>query len=275
MASTTHHAARGTRPRPRVLALLLLPLLLLPACAPKVRKVRPRFQKIGWSGIDVEFDIHVYNPNLVPLRTPRFRAGLDIEGTEFLRTEVPVAQSLGARRTSTITIPTRISYRRVWDTYQKIRDAGEASYRLRGALLFAFLWRDLAVPVKHEGKFPVLRMPRFEAVRIGFSRPSLARLRLAIDVEVTNRNVFEVDIRDLGYAFHLGEARVAGLTLSTGGGAIGAGQTGTVTLAGDVAASRAMMGLMNVAEIRKARLVPTGYLKTPYGKVKLDKRARE
>jgi LEA14-like dessication related protein len=265
---------RRVRPQPQHLALLLLPLFSVPACAPKVKKVRPRVTGIGWSGVDMEFDVQVHNPNFVPLRTPRFRAALDIEGSELVRTEVPVAYSLGARRSSTVTIPTRISYRRVWDTYETIRDAGEASYRLRGALLFALLWRDLAVPVSHEGKFPILRLPRFEAVSIDFSRPTPTRMLLAVNVEVTNRNVFEVDIRDLGYAVELGAVPIAGLTVSTRESAIGAGETGTVVLAGELSGLSAMRALVNVGAIKKARLVPTGYLKTPYGKVKLDKRAK-
>lgn len=265
----------------RFFFLLLCPLLFAAGgCSPriwlmrpKVKKVRPRVSRIGWSGVDLEFRLHVWNPNFLKLRTPRFVGGLDIEDIGFLTADVPVSYDLAARKTSTITVPAHISYAGLWKTYKKLRKASEGHYRLRGKLLFSVLGRQLSVPVWHRGKFPILRMPKFTALRMGFSRLSLTRLKVTVEVEVVNPNVFGVDIKDLGYALQLGDTRIGGLTASTDG-TIGPGKAGRVTLTGQMSATRAALGLMRGASIRDARLVPTGFLQTDYGKVKLEKYAK-
>ena len=243
--------------------------------APKVRKVRPRVTAIGWSGVDLEFRIDVRNPNYFRLRTPRCRAGFAVEGIEFATADVATRHTLAARRTTTLAVPVHVSYAELWRAYKRVRPIAEATYRLRGTLFFPLWPYDLRVPLAHSGKFPILRMPRFQAASIRFGRVSFRKLQVVVAVDVTNTNAFEVDIRDLGYSLRLGDAAVGALTASTEG-KLGPGATGRVALAGEISGLTAAthLALKGFRDLRNVRLVPKGVLKTPYGTVNLDKRAR-
>lgn len=243
---------------------------------PKVEEVRPRVSGIDLDGVALTFDMDVRNPYWFALRAPLVRYGLDVQGREFLKSEAPLKVALPARATATLSVPVRISYASLWGVYRDLRgsDQAEADYTLRAVLPVTVFWKRLEVPVAYEGRFPILKAPRFSDVRFRVSEASLLRAVVTIEAAVTNPNVFEVDIRGLGYIFKAGDVQLAGLTASTAG-AIGPRQTGQVTLVGEVAVGRTALQLLRSGRLEKPSLSPTGVIKTPYGTVKLDRPKEE
>jgi LEA14-like dessication related protein len=251
---------------------------LLPGCSPllrligkpKVVGVRPRVTSIGFAGVTLDAQTDLRNPYPLRLRAVLLRYGLDIEGSEFLKSETPVDVAIPARTVGTVVVPVRLSYAKVWATYRRLRDLPEASYRFHGVVLASFLGVSFEIPFAHEDKFPILHAPRFSHVRLRFSEVSLRSAMLTVEAEVANPNAFPIDIRGLGFVVEAGDDEFGGLSASTAE-QIPAGGTGRITLAGHISAASVLMRVIRGETLRKARLCPSGSILTPYGPVKLER----
>jgi LEA14-like dessication related protein len=261
----------------RILPALALCLAAAPGCSPllrligrpRVQGVHPRISGIDFEGVNLDFGVDVRNPYPVRLKAPLLRYALEVEGKEFLRCDTPTTVDLPPRGTGTVAVPVRLSYSKLWSTYRSLRDLPEASYRFRGTLLLTALGCSFEVPFSREGKVPVLHAPRFSDVRLRVSELSLRRATVTVEAEVSNPNVFPVDIRGLGYVLKVGDAELGGLTASTAG-LIPPGGTGHVTLAAQVSPSSVILRVLQGQSLRHARLCPSGSLLTPHGTVKLE-----
>jgi LEA14-like dessication related protein len=236
--------------------------------SPKVTRVRPRIVSLDFRGVDLAFDVDLRSRSRIGMSADGASYALEIQRREFLTGETHEPFDLPAGATVTTTVPFRITYRELWRTYEELRDLGEASYALRGTLFFSPAGRRIGVPLSRSGTFPILRMPKFSNVRLELPKSPLGRRSLIVRADVFNPNVFEVDIRDFGYTFQLGGAKIARLTV-TAAPPIGAGATGRLTLTGRVSPLGITMGLMSLENLKNPRLIPSGDLKTPHGKVKL------
>ena len=236
---------------------------------PEIRAGRPRIAGISFQGMDMEFDVDVNNPYPIPIKTPQFRYGLDIEGAEFINSAANAKLDLPAARVGTVTLPVRLSYADLLKTFSNLADAAETPYKLHGALVFSALEQSFELPLEHSGTIPVLRPPTLSNVDVGVSDVSLRSAKLAGDAVIKNPNVFALGIKDLGYVLELGKARIGGLTASTDE-TIGSGQSGKVQLSGVVSATDALSQILK-GQLGAAKISFAGSVETPYGPVKLGR----
>ena len=235
---------------------------------PSVKAVHPRVAGIDLESVDLVFDLDVQNPYPVPIRASGLRYGLDIEGTEFIRSETDANIDLPAGNVGTVKLPIRLTYDKLLQTYRALADSPEAAYKLHGALNVMALGQPVEIPLSHSGKFPVLRPPRLSDVKVRVSNVTFSKARVIVDAVLENPNAFSVGVRDLGYALKVGDSQIGGLTATTAE-TVAAGQSGRVPLSGEVSASRALLQLLRGAGSGGAQVLPLGEIETPYGKVKL------
>lgn len=248
-------------------------LLLNVGCAslalrPEIRDVRPRITAIDLQGVSLAFDVDVHNPYPVALRTPRFRYGIDIQDTSFVESESDVTVDLPANQLGTATLPVGIGYKELWKIYSTLADSTDIAYRLRGAFAVTALERSFELPLSHTGTFPVLRLPTFAIKDVSFSDASLSHAGVTVETEIGNPNVFDIDVRDLGYAVRLGDVQVGRVHASTVGN-VPAGEAGRLTLSGEITARSALLQLFRGESLGQAHVSPIGSMKTPYGPVEL------
>ena len=237
---------------------------------PTVEDVRTRITKIGFLGVTLTFDIDIRNPYVVPLRSPRFRYALDVEDAPLIEPREHEGVDVAARSVGTVTVPVRLSYTNVWCAYKKLRQAREFAYRLHGAFIISAGDRSFELPVSHRGTLPVLRPPKFSNVRATFSNVSLTSAAVTVEADAENPNIFDLDVKDVGYVLTLGETRVGDLSAGTLG-KIAPGMSGKVILQGRISAVEALVRLLRGEPLGKAKLSPTGVIRTPYGTAELDK----
>lgn len=235
---------------------------------PQIESVEARIEGIDLKGIDLAFDVHVRNSLPMTLRPPNCHYGVDIADAEFVKGETEAGAELPARDVGTISFPARFEYLKLWRTYENIREAREVPYRLRGALVFTISDQNVDVPFSHEGKFPVLRPPSLSVRDVRTTDVSLRRAGVEVDAEIANPNVCDLNIDRLGYRLRLGEVNVGGITASTAG-ALAAGQSGRLTLTGEVTGLSALRELIAGGSLGKPALSATGIIQTPYGEVRL------
>ena len=116
------------RARDTLTAILLA--VLIAGCAsldvlrrPDVRAVRPRITGVDFRAVDLAFDVDVNNPYPVPIKSPEFRYGLDIEGVEFLEATGSSRIDLPALSIGTVTVPVRLPYANLWRTLKNLGGA--------------------------------------------------------------------------------------------------------------------------------------------------------
>jgi LEA14-like dessication related protein len=237
---------------------------------PRIKGVRPRISGIDFQGLSLAFDVDVENPYPVAIRSPRFRYGLDIEDAEFLKSDQETKIDLPARGVGTVTLPLRLNYLDLWRTYQRLGDAAEIDYTLRGAVLVAAGGQSFDLPLQHAGKFPVLRPPSFANIRVDTSDVSLSSAKVHVDADMHNPNVFDLGVRDVGYAVRLGDVQVGRIGASTLD-ALGPKQSGKLALTGEITGITALQQLLAGKGLGKPTIAPFGSVQTPYGAVKLPR----
>lgn len=258
-------------------ALVLLAAIVLlsaPGCAlfgrPTVEAVRPKIKSVDLTGLTLAFEVDVKNPYYVPLVSPKFQYGMDVEGAEFLAAQESEGLDVPARGIGTLVLPVRFDFANMAKTYQTLSKVNEFTYKLHGGLLFSALGKTARIPLSHEGRAPVVRPPTFSNISFRLAKSSLTSVAVTVEADIKNPNVFKLGIDSLGYALKLGGASVADVKGATGG-AIEPGKSGRVKLTGQLSGADAIRSLAGGAKLGAPTLQPTGSIHTPYGAIKLAK----
>jgi LEA14-like dessication related protein len=247
-------------------------LLMVAGCAglpgapvPEIRNIEARIAGINFDETNMAFDVTVYNPFLVAIRTPRFRYDLEIEGSTFLSSVASGSEHLPAGATSIVVLPVRISYHDLFRSYPELRKTAEVGYRLRVAL-GPSRTRPVEIPFYHEGTIPTLRPPVATAAKVRLADVSLNQATLVVDAEVENPNVIEMNISHLSYELNLSDIRAGVRSVSADETTIGPGQRVSVTLAGEITSSDGLIELLISGVSGAPNLSVSGPVRTPYGK---------
>ncbi|GAB4332605.1 MAG: hypothetical protein Kow0099_04380 [Candidatus Abyssubacteria bacterium] len=250
--------------------LVLSGCVSLPGTRPEVQSIECRTAAIDFEGTNLAFDIDVFNPSAGGVQGPLVRYAIYIKEAPILELEKPPGTELDASGTTILTLPVRISYEDLWKHDRTLRHASEASFTLRGALVFDGPGPTFAVPISYSGSFPILRPPELTAVKVRLSDVSLSEALLLVDAEVTNPNSFALDIRRLDYSLDLGDVRVNKL-MSWTKGLVPARQRKPLTLSSKVSASDGLIDLLMKGVSDTPRITAEGIIETPYGAVELKR----
>jgi LEA14-like dessication related protein len=216
------------------------------------------------------FDVDVFNPYPIPIKLPRFKYGVDIEGARFFNSESPSQLNLPASGVGTVSLPTRLLYTDLLGAYNNLTDRAEADYTLHANMILPILGQSLELPISHSGSFPILRPPTFSNINVDVSTVSLFKTVVNVDAAMKNPNAFALGIEDLGYILKLGGVELGSLTATTAG-SLDAGQKGKLSLSGEISAASAIVKMIRGGNLGGANILPSGSIQTPYGPVKLQR----
>lgn len=233
---------------------------------PRVESISPRITGLDLQGVNLAFDVGVLNPYSVPIKSPQFRYGLDVQGAEFLNSETTSQLDLPAKGVGTVTLPVRLEFLDLWQSYQRLKDAAEIPYTLRGALVFSPFGQTVELPLQKSGVFPVLRMPSFSDIQVEPGKVSMGSAQVSMKASVLNPNVFALGLEDLGYKVRLGDIELGSLKVSTLK-EVQPGGKEQLSLTGALSGFEAIQQLLSGGSLGTAQILPSGLLKTPYGKV--------
>ncbi len=248
-----------------------LAIMMLSGCAsmrPTIESVTPRIDSIDFSGVTLAFDVDVRNPNPIKLKAPAYSYAVEIADSPFFSGDADAPLELPAGRTGTVTLPARINYVDLWNSFRSLADESEVPYNLSGVLQFDLPVGQAELPLSHQGTFPVLRPPKFSVVDKNVSDVSLSQAKVAVQVDVENPNTFSLGIAGVGYDLTIGEIAL-GKVSADSPAAIGAEESGRLTLTGEISAKGALMQLLRGDDLGAAKLSPNGSVVTPFGDVPL------
>ncbi len=234
---------------------------------PRIESISPHITGLDFQGVNLAFDVGVLNPYSVPIKSPQFKYGLDVQGAEFLNSETTSKLDLPAKGVGTVTLPVRLEYLDLWRSYHQLKDAAEIPYTLRGALVFSPLGETIELPLQKSGVFPVLRMPSFSDIQVEPGEVSLGSAKVSLKANVLNPNVFVLGLENLGYRAKLGNIDLGALEVSTLR-EIQPGGKEQLSLTGALSGFAAIQQLLAGQSLGAAQILPSGFLQTPYGTVK-------
>jgi LEA14-like dessication related protein len=235
---------------------------------PEILGVTPRITGIDLGGVNLAFDMDVRNPYPMPIRAPRFKYNLAVEGMPLASEQVVEGLDLPAGRVGVASLPVRVGYQDLFRVMNNLRNANQAGYELDGAFLLAAAGRDFELPFAHGGTLPILQPPKFSAINFKTPQVTASGARIALDANVMNPNVFAVGFRNLGYSLQIGDIPVGDLVISTLD-QLQAGESGQMSFGGQVTTWDAIKGVSSSARLGAVRLLPRGSIDTPYGPVQL------
>lgn len=239
----------------------------LPGVQPSVEGVEPRIAGLDLDGLDVVFDVKVYNPLPSAIHAPRFRYALDVQERTLASGRQAAGADFPATGVGTVPIPARITYRELEALYGDLSGRSEADYHLSGEFKVPLFGSTVDLPFEHAGALPIVRPPEIELQNVDTSGVSALGGEIVIDIGLTNPNGFALGVDDLGYGLLLRGSDVGSLSGTTGGD-VGPGEKRTLRLTGKVSAIDAVKGLVggsgDIAGVR-----PSGQVNTPYGPLKL------
>lgn len=257
----------------RFLPLMALALTFgcasLPIGKPEVKSFVPKIAGIDLQGLDMIFDIGVSNPYPTSIKTPKFKLGMDVLGSQFIEKSDAATMDLPAMKTGLISVPVRVGYADLFKLYNNLQGQNEVDYTIKGAMLLPVLGKDYELPLNYTGKFPVIRVPQFKVLAMRPYDITFSSAMVAVDTEVTNPNAFGLNFNGIGYNLQFGDVSMASLTAQTLSDIV-AGGSGKMTFAGKVSAMDAVSQILSGDAMGKAQIVPTGAIQTPYGPLKLD-----
>lgn len=259
--------------------ILLSIAVVLAACAeaPVVRDdapqagiiaVQPNISGIDWKGIGLRFDIVLKNPYPVPIVAPRFAYDLDIGGVVFLSGKEGTNASIPASATGTVSLPVRILYEDLWRRRHDLFDANHVVFALRGQLVLYALGQSHNLPFFYTGQAPILRPLRIEPNGIRVVSHTATRAEVEVVADVTNPNMFAVDLRSTSFRFAFADLVSNGISVESPD-EIGARLKRAIALRGEVTGSEATIRLLQEGSLGLPVVEAQGDLGTPHGAVRI------
>jgi LEA14-like dessication related protein len=208
--------------RPRLLlAPALLLVLALGGCA-ELQKIaagafeRPRLtfrsaslQALDLEGATIGFTYDVQNPNSFGAKVARLSYGVEVEGTRVVTGEMPGGLTVPANGTAPMTFPVRVRFRDVPGIAALFGRRDAIAYRLSGTIGVETPLGVLDLPLSHEDRVTLPRLPDFAIEGLSIRNVSFTEIGLEVRVAVKNPNAFPIPAGSLDYALSLAGSSVA------------------------------------------------------------------
>lgn len=189
---------------------ILFVILFLHSCSTigelaKIRKPDLSIQDVrvtnmSLQDVELTFDIEVDNPNALAIDLSSYNYDLNINERSFVNGNATKGMEIGPQKSSTISIPVRLGYQELYDTFTGLRGQDETSYDFKAELGFALpVLGETKMPIQHEGTFPVVKVPRIDLGNLVVENISVTKADLSLNLQVDNPNAFGLIIDRLTY----------------------------------------------------------------------------
>jgi LEA14-like dessication related protein len=166
-------------------------------------------QALDLSGATVAFQYQIENPNEFGLDLARIAYQLDLEGHRIVDGDLPGGVKIPARGSAPVSFPVRVRFADVPGFASLLSQRDAVAYRLSGAVGVRTPVGVVEVPLSHEDRIPVPKLPGFALDGISVRSASLTDVVLDVKLRVDNPNRFPLPAAKLAYGLTVGGAPVA------------------------------------------------------------------
>lgn len=194
-------------------ALALVTLAAAGACTPEVEYRSSDVDSVSWEEVRGHVELDVTNGWPAEIRLARYRYSLSVANVEVAEASSSVAQTIGARAQTTVSVPFTVSFQRVLDSAVSLVTTAKAPFALAGDATFDTPFGEVEVPANVGGTIPVLQRPELSLPALKLTEWSLisGTFDLDINVSISNPNALSIDFDDVKYELEFqGERLVSG-----------------------------------------------------------------
>jgi len=202
--------------------LLILMTLLLTGCSnlqnmAKAQKPQAQISSVTVSQLSLTevtllAKVTVKNPNPFKLPGVGLTLDLNIGGKKIVTVVQPDSSiSLPAKGSRDITLPVTLKFTDLYRTVSGIKDTSSVAYEITGRINMKVpLLGDVSLPLSHKDTLPIPQLPDVSLQKVSVQEASFTRLRLTVDIAISNPNAFALNINTLNY-----QLSAAGKTLTS------------------------------------------------------------
>lgn len=203
------------------LAAAAATLLLAGGCAELEQHLASAFQKprlafrtatldaLDLEGATVGFTFDLENPNAFGLSLARLGYGIEMEGTRVATGEMPGGLSIAANGRTPVTFPVRVRWQDVPGIVSLFGKRDAIAYRLSGNIGVRSPLGVIDLPLSHEDRLAVPRLPGFSVEGLAVRQVSFTDVTVDVKVKVANPNAFPLPPGRLDYALSIAGSPVA------------------------------------------------------------------
>ena len=201
-----------------ILAAAFLSLVFLGACQtlrqvlkePVLSVNSVELVNIGFTGVDLLCKVKVENPNAFAIPFPETNWELFVNANSFINGTIKNDNFIKALESTVVEIPLGMNYLEVFKTFQSLKGANQAVYKIALDLKFDIpLLGEKIWHLEHDGNIPLITIPSVGFKGIAVKNIGLNRLDFEINWEVENNNIFAVNVKELAYNLDVNKSRWA------------------------------------------------------------------
>jgi LEA14-like dessication related protein len=158
-------------------------------------------ESLSTESVTLLVDVNIANPNAFKLNTAGFDLDLLINKSKIASIAQPDASlSLPAKGSNKITLPVTLTFDQVLASVSGLGDKAEVDYGIEGKVAINLpVLGDIDLPVDYAGVLPVPKQPEVKFKNFNLDSIGLSGAEMSVDLEVTNPNVFDLNLKDLSY----------------------------------------------------------------------------
>jgi LEA14-like dessication related protein len=185
----------------------------IPVVPPLVAIETAGFEGLGFTGLDLAFRARIQNPNPMPISAVRLEYALDLEGRRAAVGALDAAIAVAAADASgpgqaAVDLPVRVRYAAVPGVAAVLALDREATYALRGAVVFLTPAGEVRVPLGADGVAVVPHVPKVRVAKLSLRSASAREIVLELALDVDNPNDFDVPAGRIGCGLHLQDKEI-------------------------------------------------------------------
>ncbi|MBN1153472.1 LEA type 2 family protein [candidate division KSB1 bacterium] len=195
-----------------VFILLSVMITLLLSCAalqeftnvqkPRLNVSNVRVSDISFEDVLLSFDIDIENPNALSATMSGFDYDLLLAGASFVKGQQTKEQTIESMGKSTVEVPVRLNFKELYSMYQSLKNQDSTNYTINTGFTFNLpILGATRIPISHEGKLPLLKLPNIKVSGLQLKNLSLTGANLELKLNVDNPNVFNLILDKLQYDF--------------------------------------------------------------------------
>ncbi len=171
---------------------------------PRVAVDNVRLTGLNLEQVNLAFELSIDNPNALAATL----AGLDydflLNDNSFISGQQDKQLTIAARGKSQLEIPVSLSFKKIYDTYQSLKNQDSTSYQFACGLSFDLpVLGRTRIPVSKSGQVPLIKVPDIKIRSLKLNKVTLSSADLALKLELDNPNAFSLGLDKLNYFFKI------------------------------------------------------------------------
>jgi LEA14-like dessication related protein len=159
-----------------------------------------RVTDFSFKEMELTYSVKVNNPNPVALHMLSYDYNFKVNDHSFVKGNQKKRLNIASSGSSTIQIPMRVNFHDLYSLFNSLKSKGQAGYQLLADLHFNLpVLGDVKVPLKKNGKIPMIKLPKVQLSSIKLKNFNLSKANLALNLKVHNPNAFGLLMNALTY----------------------------------------------------------------------------